>query len=442
MSKVENTQAEESFTGKLDINLVSTNMYHTLLEILSDAPRAVLCMIGMPGIGKTAIPQEVVRLRNSLYAAFHVPTLSVEDLSIPTTAVDTKRYYDKRISRKLQPLLDYCTRLREENGGKFPAGRNPILALEELNRAVDKHVTRALFTLIEDRMLGDTYIDPAIQIVVTMNPSGGSMAVNEFERDPAARRRLTMVGVTASYGDFINYARGTNVPFSRGQVFEELPPRVEGGPRFHPKIIEHLEAQPTWFYDEAALQAGKKFACPAAWETLSQVCRALERRSFTLDSSEARAAFAGTVGATAAEAFIEFVVDATVVITPEEVLSGYREGSTVKSRLVKLVQDSRMDKVSELCKGLVMKVLDGGKRKPETFGKQLALFMDDLPEDTCLAFVKQLNAQSKVASGGQKFFSDLNALMAKEPYFQTTMKRLQAARDAGEEEAKKSGFKT
>jgi len=421
MSKVENTQAEESFTGKLDINLVGTQGYIAQLETFAAAHRVVVCAIGMPGIGKTAIPKMVAKRRRAPYMALHVPTMSIEDIHIPTTAADTKRYYDKRIPRKFQELLDFVAQLRAENDGEFPVGRNPILSIEELNRAVDKHVTRALFTLIEDRMVGDTHIDEAIQIIVTMNPSGGSMAVNEFERDPAARRRLMMVGVTAAYGDFINHARDA---------------------KFHPKVVEHLEAQPTWFYDEAALQAGKKFACPAAWETTSQICHALEAADIPFSSSEARAAFAGTIGATAAESFIEFVVDATVVITPEEVLSGYRDGSTVRARLTKLVQDSRMDKVSNLCQGLTMKILDGGKRKPETFGKQLALFMDDLPEDTCLSFVKQLNAQSKVATGGQKFFSDLNALMAKEPYFQTTMKRLQAARDAGEEEAKKSGFKT
>jgi len=420
MSDLKNAQTEETFTSKLDIQMVTPRGYATLIEMHAETPRAVVTAIGMPGLGKTAIPKQIARKREAPYKAIHVPTELIEDLGIPTTAVDTKQYYDKRISRKFQPLIDFVAKMRAENGGKFPKGRNPILAIEELNRAADKHVTRAMFTLIEDRMIGDVHLDEAIQLVVTMNPSGGAMSVNEFERDPAHRRRLVMIGVTASYGDFLKHARDAG---------------------FHEKVVEHLEAQPTWLYDNEAMKAGKKFACPSAWETVSQVCRALEEQGIALHDETAVAAFSGMIGATAAESFVEFVRDATVVITPDEVLQGYRKGSTVQKRFLKVVEESRMDKVSALSSGLAMKIY-ATPQKPAAFGKQLALFMDDMPEDAMLSFIKEVVEQAKTVQGGNAKRIELNQLMAQETYFNNAMERLKRAQQKAGDAAKAEGVRS
>lgn len=417
MSATQTTPAEETFTAKLDIQMVTPRGYASLIELHAGTPRAVVTAIGMPGLGKTAIPKQVARKRNAPYMAIHVPTELIEDLGIPTTATDTKQYYDKRISRKFQPLIEFVAEEKLKNGGKFPAGRNPILAVEELNRAADKHVTRAMFTLIEDRKIGDVHIDEAIQIVVTMNPSGGSMSVNEFERDPAHRRRLIMVGVTASYADFMRYARDAE---------------------FHPKVVEHLEAQPLWLYDNEAMKAGKKFACPSSWETLSQVCKALDAQSVPLSDETAVAAFSGMVGATAADAFVEFIRDATVVITPDEILQGYRAQGAVRQRFQKLVEESRMDKISQLISGVAMKMF-AVQQKPSAFAKQLALFMDDMPEDSLLAFIKELVEQAKTATGGNARRVEFNALIAQDPAFSNAMVKLKKAQAKGQEAARAEG---
>ncbi len=414
MSNVKTSQ-EESFTAKLGIHMVSTKTYEEMIEVHADTPRAVITAIGASGIGKSAIPKQVAMRRNAPYVPLHLPTMSIEDFHIPTTAVDARLYYDRRIPRKFETLFEFVDRVRNENDGRFPEGRNPILAIEELNRAVDKHVTRATFTLLDDRLIGDKYLDDAIQIVVTMNPTGGGMVVNEFEKDPAMRRRLVMLGVACSYGDFIEHARTAE---------------------FHPKVLEHLDAQPAMVYDHQGASSGKKFACPAAWDTLSRLCYTLDRHEIPLTAQQARAAFAGTIGAAATELFLEFVQDATVVITPEEVLRGYHANSTVQGRFKKLLAESRLDKVSALSSGVAMKLLENGRRRPETFGKQLALFMEDLPEEVMIAFIRELWEQSKTARDGQRFVGDLSAFMAREPGFQTAVDRLQRAKAKGAEAAR------
>lgn len=416
MSKMD-TGNDEVFTAKLDIQMASTAMYERLLDLYAGT-RVVVSAMGASGIGKTAIPMQVAARRGAPYIALFGPTMSVEDFHIPTTAKDTRQYYDRRIPRKFQAVIEYVERLRKENGGEFPDGKNPIIAIEELNRTTDKHVTRAFFTLIGDRVIGDTHLDPAIQLVTTMNPSGGGMNVNEFERDPAMRRRLLLVGVTASYGDFLRHAKKA---------------------KFHGKVISHVEAQPSHFYDAGAAQAGKAFACPAGWEAISTMCYALERHKVTLTSAEARASFAGAIGLTAAEVFLEFLQDATVVITPDEVLQHYSATSSVRTRFKKSVQGDRLDKVSSLTMGVAMKLFADPKRKMESVGKQLALFMEDLPEEVMISFIRELNEQSKAATDGQRAMLALNAMMAKEPYFQKAVERLQRAKKKGEEEAAKSG---
>ncbi len=409
---------EETFTSKLDIRMVSTHAYAELIEIHAETDRAVIAAIGDSGIGKSAIPKQVAQRRNAPYVALHLPTMSIEDFHLPTTAADTKQYYDKRIPRKFQTLLDYVNNMRAENGGVFPAGKNPILAIEELNRAVDKAVTRATFTLLDDRMIGDVYLDDAIQIVVTMNPTGGGMVVNEFEKDPAMRRRLIMVGVTCSYGDFMQYARAS---------------------KFHPKVVEHLDAQPSLLYDKTGANSGKKFACPAAWDTLSRICNTLDRREIPLNSHSAQAAFAGTIGGTAAEMFIEYIMDATVVIAPEDVLKGYFKGSNVQQRFKGLIEKNRLDKITTLTSGMVLKLLADVKRTPVSFAKQMALFMEDLPEEIMISFIRELVSVSKTVKDGQRFVGDLNALMASDKSFNTALERLKRAQEKGRAEAEKAG---
>lgn len=421
MSDVNATQQQldQSFTARLDIKMVTTKQYIGLIEACATTPRAVVCAIGPGGIGKTQIPKQIAKRRNAPYMAMHIPQMSIEDYHIPTTASDTKRYYDRRIPRRFQEVIEFVEKLRKEHDGKLPEGRNPIIAIEELNRSKDKAVTQAAFTLLEDRMIGDTYIDDYIQLVVTMNPSGGVHAVNEFERDPACRRRLLMVGVTASVGDFLNYAR-------------EM--------KFYSKVVEHLEAQPSFFYDGESAAAGKVYPCPASWETVSQLCTVFESQDIKLTSDEAYAAFAGKIGATATEAFLEFVKDATSVITPEEVLGGYAQSSAVRTKFQGLVEKNRNDKIANLSLGVAMKIFSNTKRKPDSFGRQLALFMEDMPEDALLAFVKLLNDQSQVAADGKKYLVAFNTLLASESYFNNAMRRLQEAKKKGAAEANASGF--
>jgi hypothetical protein len=418
MSKAEATIAEETFASKLGIEMTTPRVFEELIE-LHAGTRIVITAVGPSGIGKTAIPKQVAKRRNDgkgvPYIPLHVPTMTLEDCHIPTMS-DEKAYFDRRVSRRFKALFDWVTEVKKglKKGEAFPPDMCPILAIEELNRGVDKSVTRAIFTMLDDRMVGDMVIPDEVQMIVTMNPTGGGMAVNEFERDPAMRRRLLPIGVAFHYSDFIKHATTA---------------------KFHPNVIAHLGAQPDHVYDELAAAAGKVFACPATWENVSRICWRFQEMNVSLLGAAGRAAIAGAIGTGAATVFLEFVKDHTAVVTPEDVLTGYATESEVRKRFRSYLTDGggRLDKVTDLCNGLAVRIFVDLKRKPEAIAKQTACFINDLPTEIIMAFLTKATEESnRLNTDGKQYLSALNVLWAKEPLFNEALKRLHESKLAVE----------
>lgn len=420
MSKTETTTSlDESFANKLGIEMGTPKTFERLIEM--NIPRAVVTAVGPSGIGKTAIPKQVAARRNSgkgvPYVALHMPTMSIEDFHIPTFSPDTALYYDRRVSRRFKVLIDWCEKVRKDlklkPGQALPADMAPILAFEELNRAVDKSVTRAAFTILDDRALGDTVLDDSIQFVVTMNPTGGGMSVNEFERDPAMRRRLApMLGVSYDYGTFMAHATAA---------------------KFHPSVLGHLGAAPSHGYDEQAALAGKVFACPATWEAVSRICRTFDERSDSVLSIEGRVAISGAIGVGSAAAFLDFVKDHTLVVTPDDVLNTYGPDSESRRRFkAYLTEDGggRLDKVTDLTLGLAVKIF-ANMRKHEEILQPLAWFFGDLPTEIMMAFSQRMVEEAGRTGGDAKnYLQTFNQKLAQEKPFQNALKRLHDAKAA------------
>ena len=419
-AQVENAIVEETFATKLGIEMVSPRTFREMIDLNAGSTN-VVCAVGPSGIGKTAIPIQAAKARNGgkgvPYAAIYMPTATQEGFFVPTTASDTKAYFDQRVPRTFQAILEWSDKMIKKYGKaeNVPADMCAILSIEEINRAPDKSVTRAAFVMIGDRMIGDVPIPQCIQIVATMNPTGGGMSVNEFERDPAMRRRLSpMIGVSYNYGDFMEYAMRVG---------------------FHEHVLAHLGAQPSHGYDEQAALAGKHFACPATWETVSRLCFQFEARGLKLDTALGRAAIAGAVGSASATAFLEYIRDNTLVITPEDVLTKYLPGSETQKRFRAYTpkgsgedgdKGGRLDKVSALAEGLVTYIFAHLDKAPGSVTKQLACFMGDLAlyhVDQLTAFTRRLtNVANDKGVEAKNFLQALNQTLAHEPAFVEAMR--------------------
>lgn len=418
------TALDETFASKLGIEMCTPRIFKELIQINAGS-RNVVCAIGPSGVGKTAIPSQVAAERNGgkgvPYAQVHMPTASQEGFFIPTTAPDTKRYFDQRIPRTFQAVLEWAE--EQEAAAKkakkaVPKDMCPIIVVEELNRAVDKSVTRAAFVMLGDRQIGDVRIPDCVQFVVTMNPSGGGMAVNEFEKDPAMNRRLLKIGVDYNYGDFMTYAQAAN---------------------FHPSVLGHLGAQPNHGYDKQAALASKTFACPATWEVVSRLCYLFDEAKIPLNSPTGKAAISGSIGTASAKDFLEYVKDHTLVITPEDVLTTYAANSETRRRFKAYLTDDggRLDKVTELTQGLAVHIFTDMTRKTEPIAKALGLFIGDLPVEIMMAFIQRLTDESsRLNNEGKQFLQAINRDMAKDPAFNEGMKRLHDAKVKGQQETK------
>jgi hypothetical protein len=425
MSKTETdkTITEESPAAKLGVETITPSVFRRQIEILAGED-VVIAAVGPSGIGKTAVPIQVAKDRGVPYVPLHMPTMTPEDFHIPTMAKDTQSYYDRRIPRRFQEAIEFVEKEKLKHpGGVLPGDRRPIIAVEELNRAVDKSVTRGAFVLLGDRMIGDVHLDANFQFVVTMNPTGGGMAVNEFERDPAMRRRLCIMYVAGSYSDFMRYA-------------EKVP--------FHDEVLGYLRAHPSQYYDDAMAKNGKVFACPATWERVSRVCNAYARAGHALHSNEARAAYAGYVGTAIGETFIEFVRDRTTTVTPDDVMTSYSENSETRKRMQRLLdpEKGRLDRVTDLLQGLAVRVFGKTDGDASKISKQIGLFMGDLPEELMLTFVQHLAKEAKEGQNSENraWMQKLNTALNKEKGYMDAIHKYHAAKDRAKAEATAAGL--
>lgn len=414
---------DETAATQLGIDTVTPRVLERMINVIGDQS-LVLAIMGQSGIGKTAIPRQIAVKRGVPYAQIHMPTAAPESFQLPSLPKDGSPFFDQKIPRTFQELLRYVEgESTRHPGGRIPANRKAMLVVEELNRAPDKSTTRSAFVLIGDRMMGDQQIPEGIQIVATMNPSGQGFSVNEYEKDPAMRRRTMLVYLAADYSDFMAYAEGND---------------------FHDEVIGYLRAHVSHFYDETAAKAGKVFACPATWEAVSRTCYALAAASESLSGAVARAAYAGIIGTGVTQNFLEYVKDRTTTVAPDDVL--YRYGQ-VRDRVKKLLkeEDARLDRVTDLVKGLAVRVvtLPEADRDPGKFADNLALFLSDIPADVVMSFMSAGVDEAERAGGTTETWwrQDINSALVRNPNYRKMVATYTSASMKAEKEAKEAGVK-
>ena len=416
--KEQTISSEESYVVKLDIGLATVKRFKRLVELCAPIPRIVICGIGVSGVGKSHAVKQVGAERGVPFPdhddvedltrpsqVLHVPQMQVEDFYIPTIPKDAKdkRYYDRRIPRRFQAVIEYTA----ENEKMIRAGHKgrPIILVEEPNRARDKSVTAALFTLLEDRMIGDTPISSLVQMVCLMNPSTAGNSVNQFEKDNASRRRLLPIGVTSSFGEFVDYINTK---------------------KFHPAIVDYIQAQPSMVYDHAAAAAGHVFACPASWETVSEILKRMDELQLPLICTDARIAIAGKIGMTATAALLDFIENRATVVAPLDVLNHYKKVRHIVQGYIdpRGAGKPRHDLIATLCHGVAATLFHQAE-DPKKYRETLPQFMDDLLPDMLVAFVTvHVAGEAKATDDGMTYWKRLGMSFADVPAYNSAMKKL------------------
>lgn len=396
------SEKNQTFFENLDITVTSLRQAREVIEV-NRQTKNVVCLVGAAGIGKTHIVKQVAEARKPtrpfvwkgvewkesvpikvLYLAHMQP----EDIGVPYPSMsrrqekiremnsvlqlcegvednDTAQELYHYAKKELSVLMNMLKEDVQENSFEFliekqlldlpPEG---ILFLDEWNRA-DKSVIKAFFTLLEDREVhGVPVIKDGVQIVAAMNPSDGTYAVNEAEKDHAFRRRLCFVPVVVNNSTWLDYAKD----------------------KFHPYVVGFIRAMPTSLYDTTLRDAGKLFPCPATWEKVSTLLMCAERDNIKLDSVGVEYTIAGCIGNSWTKPFLEYIKNEESLINPEDILKHYTDKSAVRKKVRKLVEANRNDLLNELCTGVASIIVDEMPDAIKT-APCLGRFLGDLSSD-------------------------------------------------------------
>jgi hypothetical protein len=461
--KLDTETGEETFYHKLGVPLVSLAAARTAIEVNRDTGN-VVCLIGESGIGKSHIVRQVFAerkprkpftwrgkewLQSSPLIAFYLQHLQPEDIAVPypsqaklsdmlqratqmqQLALFARARNDTVVADALESqVADIAKAVANHNEKSKRNGTMEFLINRELfdlppegglffdeyNRG-EKGTVKTFFTLMEDGQVhGIEVIKPGIQIVAAMNPSDGAYSVNEAEKDPAIKRRLCFIAVSCNVGGWLNYARN----------------------RFHPYVVDYIQDNNIALYDPKLRLAGKVFPCPATWEKVSKLLVAAEKTGL-LDVNRnipdsLIACICGHVGEVTGLQFCEYMKNRAVVIATSDVLGKYTEKSTVRHKVLRLVEEARHDILSELCTNVATMLLST-KPEPSMVAPKLALFLGDLPPDIAVAFIaSKLRTAQEGVGNVSTYLGLLSMELAKQQSYQRHIKGITDALQRAQKE--------
>lgn len=213
-------------------------------------------LIGPPGIGKTAIMEQIARsMKVSLvsYSITHHTRQSA--LGLPFI---TKKIYDgKEYSISEYTMSEIIASVYEtiEKTGN-PEG---ILFLDEIN-CVSETLSPAMLQFLQYKIFGKHRVPEGWIVVTAGNPPEYNKNVHEM--DIVTLDRLKRIDVEPDYQVWRSYAVNRNL---------------------HSSILNFLDQKPEFFYSVTTSIDGKSFVTPRGWEDLSDMMRLYEKHDIWID---------------------------------------------------------------------------------------------------------------------------------------------------------------
>lgn len=213
-------------------------------------------LIGPPGIGKTAIMEQIARrMKVSLvsYSITHHTRQSA--LGLPFI---TKRVYDGKeysISEyTMSEIIASVYDTIEKTGNK-----EGILFLDEIN-CVSETLSPAMLQFLQYKIFGKHRVPEGWIVVTAGNPPEYNKNVHEM--DIVTLDRLKRIDVEPDYTVWRDYAVNRNL---------------------HSAILNFLDQKPEFFYSVTTSIDGKSFVTPRGWEDLSDMMRLYEHHNILID---------------------------------------------------------------------------------------------------------------------------------------------------------------
>lgn len=300
MSKSNSVARENYSVDKLGLTELGPSAMGTALaQHIRYSPNKPIMMIGEPGIGKTAVTNQLeLVLKETESCTLLTIRLVNEDEGTMNGYADPDKDTPTVTLRVVRKVYEAGEKARK-------SGKRLIIFFDELNRAKE-HMIKFVFNIIDTKRWGDYELPEKTSFVSAINPPTRNHKVKDVLADSALRRRFAVYGVCAVVEEYLEYARRVKI---------------------HPAVIGFLKAKPNLMYDYVSLDNGKPFACPASWDTVSDVLYGYEREGGKLSKVGKNVTInrilVGQIGEATTSEVLQFAEDLTQRFAPENIYNKY-----------------------------------------------------------------------------------------------------------------------
>lgn len=243
-------------------------------------------LAGPPGIGKSSIAKSMAEEINYQLIDYRFSTGTPED----QTGLPVKTIQGGKERAVFLPFND----IFPTEDTPLPPGKDGwLLFLDELSNA-PKHMQASAFKVILDRMVGDKRLHPNVVLMAAGNRIEDRAAAVQL--GSALNSRMIMLNVFPQLEEWLEDVALPN--------------------RYDPRIVAFLSNYPEMLMNFDPTRDRGTFACPRTWSFMDGILK-VDGVELT---GEHLALYAGTVGATAAPQFVNFVTVFTKLPSLKEIV--------------------------------------------------------------------------------------------------------------------------
>lgn len=214
-------------------------------------------LIGPPGIGKTAIMEQVARECEIGLVSYTI-THHTRQSAIGLPFIEQKNYGGSEFAiteYTMSEIIASVYEKMEETGLK-----EGILFIDEIN-CVSETLAPTMLQFLQGKTFGSHKVPEGWIIVAAGNPPEYNKSVREF--DIVTLDRVKKIEVNEDYSVWKEYAYKQNI---------------------HGAILSYLDIKKEHFYQMESTVDGKRFITARGWEDLSEILYAYEELGFPVDA--------------------------------------------------------------------------------------------------------------------------------------------------------------
>ena len=247
------SKAKDQVKGAVRAYLTKDDLGNYEIPVEKQRP---LLLIGPPGIGKTAIMEQISSELGIGLISYSM-THHTRQSAIGLPFISRKKYGDREYDvteYTMSEIIASVYELMEETGV-----REGILFLDEIN-CVSETLSPLMLQFLQYKVFGGHRIPDGWIIVTAGNPPEYNESARDF--DVVTLDRLKKIRVEPDYDAWKMYAAGAGI---------------------HPAVLSFLQSRRDRFYSVETTVAGKTIVTPRGWEDLSKMLFLYEENGIEVD---------------------------------------------------------------------------------------------------------------------------------------------------------------